>query len=104
MDKWFFQRYEPEFENGAVSLVASNDEKMPKIDKPAPLTSYQKDGKFIATITLGYPYIVKLFEQKLAGLNPSQQAERDAAAKNLFARLDAAFKATIVEQLKLKIS
>jgi hypothetical protein len=39
MDKWFFQRYEPEFENGAISLVASNDEKMPKIGKPAPLTS-----------------------------------------------------------------
>jgi len=31
MDKWFFQRYEPEFENGAISLVASNDEKCPKL-------------------------------------------------------------------------
>ncbi|MDD2864641.1 MAG: pyridine nucleotide-disulfide oxidoreductase [Methylococcales bacterium] len=115
MDKWFFQRYEPEFENGAVSLVASNDEKMPKIGKPAPLTSYQKDGKFISfygdnhpvyagnvvkamsSAKNGYPYVVKLFEQELAGLNPSQQAERDAAAKNLFARLDDSFKATIVE-------
>jgi hypothetical protein len=74
-----------------------------------------KDGKFIsfygdnhpvyagnvvkamASAKNGYPYIVKLFEQELASLNPSQQAERDAAAKNLFARLDAAFKATIVE-------
>jgi NAD(P)H-flavin reductase len=115
MDKWFFQRYEPEFENGTVSLVASNDEKMPKIGKPAPLTSYQKDGKFIsfygdnhpvyagnvvkamASAKNGYPYVVKLFEQELASLNPSQQTERDAAAKSLFARLDDSFKASIVE-------
>ncbi|MGZ8946932.1 MAG: pyridine nucleotide-disulfide oxidoreductase, partial [Methylococcaceae bacterium] len=39
---------------------------------------------------------VKLFEQQLANLNPAQQSERDAALKDLFARLDAAFKATIV--------
>ena len=115
MDKWFFQRYEPEFENGAIQLVASNDEKMPKIGKPAPLTSYQKDGKFIsfygdnhpvyagnlvkamASAKNGYPYVVKLFEKELSALNPAQQIERDAAAKDLFARLDNAFKATIVE-------
>jgi hypothetical protein len=88
---------------------------MPKIGKPAPLTSYQKDGKFIsfygdnhpvyagnvvkamASAKNGYPYVVKLFEQEFASLNPSQQVERDAAAKNLFARLDDSFKATIVE-------
>ena len=115
MDKWFFQRYEPEFDNGGVSLVASNDEKTPKIGKPAPLTSYQKDGKFIsfygdnhpvyagnvvkamASAKNGYPYVVKLFEEALANLNPALQAERNAAAKNLFARLDETFKATIVE-------
>jgi hypothetical protein len=32
----------------------------------------------------------------LADLNPAQQSERDAALKALFARLDDAFKATIV--------
>ena len=51
----------------------------------------------MASAKNGYPYIVKLFEQELASLTPSQQAERDAAAKNLFARLDDSFKATIVE-------
>ncbi len=51
----------------------------------------------MASAKNGYPYVVKLFEQELAGLNPTQQAERDAAAKNLFARLDDSFKATIVE-------
>ncbi|MGZ5620234.1 MAG: pyridine nucleotide-disulfide oxidoreductase [Methylobacter sp.] len=114
MDKWFFQRYQPEWNNGSVELVPMNDETMPKLGKPAPLTSYQKDGKFIsfygdnhpvyagnvvkamASAKNGYPYIVKLFEQELAGLNPAQQSERDSALKALFARLDDAFKATIV--------
>jgi len=114
MDKWFFQRYEPEFDNGEIKLVAMNDVKMPKLGKPAPLTSYQKDGKFIsfygdnhpvyagnvvkamASAKNGYPYIVKLFEKELSTLNPANQAERDIAARNLFARLDEAFKATIV--------
>ncbi|MDD5460342.1 MAG: pyridine nucleotide-disulfide oxidoreductase [Methylococcales bacterium] len=114
MDKWFFQRYEPEWTNGAVELVPMSDEALPKLGKPAPLTSYQKDGKFIsfygdnhpvyagnvvkamASAKNGYPYIVKLFEQGLANLNPAQQPERDAALKALFARLDDAFTATIV--------
>jgi len=114
MDKWFFQRYQPEWNNDSVELVPMHDEAMPKLGKPAPLTSYQKDGKFIsfygdnhpvyagnvvkamASAKNGYPHVVKLFEQELAQLNPAQQAERDAALKALFARLDEAFKATIV--------
>ncbi|MGZ5008343.1 MAG: pyridine nucleotide-disulfide oxidoreductase [Methylobacter sp.] len=114
MDKWFFQRYQPEWNNDSVELVPMHDEAMPKLGKPAPLTSYQKDGKFIsfygdnhpvyagnvvkamASAKNGYPHVVKLFEKELAGLNPAQQPERDAALKNLFARLDDAFKATIV--------
>ncbi len=114
MDKWFFQRYEPEWSNDSVELVPMHDDALPKLGKPAPLTSYQKDGKFIsfygdnhpvyagnvvkamASAKNGYPYVVKLFEQELAGLNPAQQPERDAALKALFARLDDAFKATIV--------
>ncbi|MCX7097118.1 MAG: pyridine nucleotide-disulfide oxidoreductase [Methylococcales bacterium] len=114
MDKWFFQRYEPEFNEGSVNLVAMSDEKFPKLGKPAPLTSYQKDGKFIsfygdnhpvyagnvvkamASAKNGYPYVVKLFEEQLAQLKPEQQAERDAALTALFAHLDESFKATIV--------
>jgi NAD(P)H-flavin reductase/NADPH-dependent glutamate synthase beta subunit-like oxidoreductase len=114
MDKWFFQRYQPEWTDGAVELVAMHDTAAPKLGKPAPLTSYQKDGKFIsfygdnhpvyagnvvkamASAKDGYPYIVKLFEKELAQLNPAQQPEREAALKALFADLDAAFKATIV--------
>ena len=114
MDKWFFQRYEPKWTNDSVELVPMHDEAFPKLGKPAPLTSYQKDGKFItfygdnhpvyagnvvkamASAKNGYPYVVKLFEKQLASLNSAQQSERDADLKALFARLDAAFNATIV--------
>ncbi|MDO9141672.1 MAG: FAD-dependent oxidoreductase, partial [Methylobacter sp.] len=114
MDKWFFQRYQPEWNNDSVELVAMHDEAFPKLGKPAPLTSYQKDGKFIsfygdnhpvyagnvvkamASAKNGYPYVVKLFEKELAGLNPAQQPERDAALKALFAQMDESLKATIV--------
>ncbi|MGZ5053091.1 MAG: pyridine nucleotide-disulfide oxidoreductase [Methylobacter sp.] len=114
MDKWFFQRYQPEWSNDSVELVPMHDEALPKLGNPAPLTSYQKDGKFIsfygdnhpvyagnvvkamASAKNGYPHVVKLFEKELAQLNPAQQAERDTALKALFARLDEAFKATIV--------
>ncbi len=114
MNKWFFQRYQPEWNNDSVELVPMHDDAMPKLGKPAPLTSYQKDGKFIsfygdnhpvyagnvvkamASAKNGYPYVVKLFEKELAELNPAHQSERDAALKALFARMDESLKATIV--------
>jgi NADPH-dependent glutamate synthase beta subunit-like oxidoreductase/NAD(P)H-flavin reductase len=114
MDKWFFQRYQPEWHDGNLELVPMHDEAAPKLGKPAPLTSYQKDGKFIsfygdnhpvyagnvvkamASAKNGYPYIAKLFEQDLAALDPALQAERNAGLKRFFASLDEAFTATIV--------
>ena len=96
MDKWFFQRYEPEWNNDSIELVPMHDEKMPKLGKPAPLTSYQKDGKFIsfygdnhpvyagnvvkamASAKNGYPYVTQLFAKELANLDATKQAERDA--------------------------
>jgi NAD(P)H-flavin reductase/NADPH-dependent glutamate synthase beta subunit-like oxidoreductase len=114
MEKHFFQRYEPEWTNGEMALVPMHDEHAPKLGKPAPLTSYQKDGKYIsfygdnhpvyagnvvkamASAKNGYPCVVKLFEKALAGLNPAQQNERDAALTKLFNKLDEAFTATIV--------
>ena len=114
MDKWFFQRYEPNFDGGKVALTPMHDEAAPKLGKPAPLTSYEKNGKYIsfygdnhpvyagnvvkamASAKHGYPYVVKLFEKELAGLNQAQQAERDNALTKLFNQLDEAFTATIV--------
>lgn len=114
MDGNFFQRHQPEWSNGEPTLVAMHDQRDPKIGKPAPLTSYQKDGKYIsfygdnhpvyagnvvkamASAKDGYPHVVKLFEQELAQLDPSQQPQRDAALKDLFQTLDNAFNASIV--------
>ncbi|WP_374086662.1 FAD-dependent oxidoreductase [Methylomicrobium lacus] len=114
MDKWFFQRYQPEWHDGNLELVPMHDEAAPKLGLPAPLTSYQQDGKFIsfygdnhpvyagnvvkamASAKNGYPYIAKLFEKELAGLDPALQTQRNAELKQFFGSLDEAFTATIV--------
>ncbi len=115
MDNKFFQRHQPEWTDGQVKLVPMHDTKAPKLGKPSPLTSYQKGGKYIsfygdnhpvyagnvvkamASAKDGYPYVVKLFEQQLQQVKPEDQALRDAALAKLFATMDAAFTATIVE-------
>jgi len=113
MDKYFSSAMSRKQATGGIELVAMSDEKAPKLGKPAPLTSYHKDGKFIsfygdnhpvyagnvvkamASAKDGYPYIVNCL--KRAGqLNPAQQADRDAALKKLFANLDESLTATIV--------
>jgi len=114
MDKWFFQRYQPEWQNGDLQLMAMADPTAPKIGKPAPLTSYRLNGKFIsfygdnhpvyagnvvkamASAKDGYPFIVKLFEDRLAKLDPGLQEERNQALGALFERMDNALIATIV--------
>ncbi|MFZ2726544.1 MAG: pyridine nucleotide-disulfide oxidoreductase [Methylococcaceae bacterium] len=114
MDKWFFQRYEPELTSEGVSLVEMHDDTQPKVGKPAPLTSYHKDGKFIsfygdnhpvfagnvvkamASAKNGYPYVVSLFASELAQLDSATQAQRDAQLQTLFAKTDAGFNAHIV--------
>ncbi|WP_024299253.1 FAD-dependent oxidoreductase [Methylomicrobium lacus] len=114
MDKWFFQRYQPEWLDGNLELVPMHDEAAPKLGLPAPLTSYQQDGKFIsfygdnhpvyagnvvkamASAKNGYPHIAKLFEKELAGLDPALQTQRNAELKQFFGSLDEAFSATIV--------
>lgn len=114
MDKQFFQRYQPEWLDSNLELVPMADKTAPKLGKPAPLTSYRKGNKFIsfggdnhpvyagnvvkamASARDGYPYIVKLFEEELAALNPAHQTQRDAALRTLFAALDEALTARIV--------
>jgi len=114
MDSKFFQRFQPEWTDGKLALVPMHDDTLPKLGKPAPLTSYQKDGKFIsfygdnhpvyagnvvkamASAKNGYPYVVGLFENQLANLDPAGQPQRDAAMREFFQRLDDAFTATIV--------
>jgi NAD(P)H-flavin reductase/NADPH-dependent glutamate synthase beta subunit-like oxidoreductase len=119
MDGKFYQRCEPAIENGRVTLEPMHDTAMPKLGKPAPLTSYQRDGRHIsfygdnhpvyagnvvkamASAKDGYPYVVKLFESELQSLDPNRQRERDAALAELQAKLDDELLATVVEVKRL---
>jgi NAD(P)H-flavin reductase len=119
MDGKFYQRCEPVFDNGTITLEAMHDTAMPKLGKPAPLTSYQRDGRYIsfygdnhpvyagnvvkamASAKDGYPYVAKLFEEELKGLDPNRQRERELALGALQAKLDDELLATVVEVKRL---
>lgn len=114
MDGQYFQRYHPEWNDGALQLVAMADQTIPKVGKPAPLTSYRQRGKYIsfcgdnhpvytgnvvkamASAKDAYPHITRLFAERLAALQPERQGQRDASLRTWFAALDEAFTATIV--------
>ena len=114
MDGKFFQRYEPRWIDREVTLEPMNDTRWPKIGRPAPLTSYAKDGKYIsvygdnhpvyagnvvkamASAKDGYPWVVKLHEANISAANPDRQGDRDASLRALFARLDDLLTATVV--------
>ena len=114
MDGKFYQRYEPNWTGKEPTLVTTGDTRIPKVGKPAPLTSYHRHGKFIsfygdnhpvyagnvvkamASAKDGYPYVVKLFEQELAALDPADQAQRDRKLHVIQHHLDDAFNACIV--------
>jgi NADPH-dependent glutamate synthase beta subunit-like oxidoreductase/NAD(P)H-flavin reductase len=119
LEKNFFQRFEPVSTNGEFRLEPVHDTTWPKIGKPAPLTSYHKDGKYIsfygdnhpvyagnvvkamASARDGYPYVVKLFESELKRLDPARQPERERALEAFKRRLDGELIATVVEVNRL---
>ena len=118
-DGKFFQRYEPRWNGDALELEPMHDTTWPKIGKPAPLTSYRKDGKFIsfygdnhpvyagnvvkamASAKDGYPSVVKLHERGIRAADPKRQAERDESLRALFASLDDLLVATVVAVKRL---
>ncbi len=119
LEKNFFQRFEPVPTDGGFRLEPIHDTRWPKIGKPAPLTSYQKDGKYIsfygdnhpvyagnvvkamASARDGYPYVVRLFESQLKRLEPAAQPEREHALETFKRRLDGELIATIAEVKRL---
>ncbi len=119
MDNKFFQRHEPEWNAGIPKLVTSDDTEAPKLGRPAPFTSYEKDGRYItfygdnhpvyagnvvkamASAKDGYPYVVKLFEKEINQLNPADQEDRNRTLKKLFQNLDAELLATVQEIKRL---
>ncbi len=114
MDKKFYQRYEPSSFESMPTLVQMNDETGPKVGKPAPFTSYQRNGKYItfygdnhpvyagnvvkamASAKDGYPYITRLYQEDVKTLTPEGQAARDQAFKSFKEGLDEQLKAEIV--------
>ncbi len=111
----FFQRFEPASERGVEPLQPVHDMRWPKIGKPAPFTSYAKDGRHIsfygdnhpvyagnvvkamASARDGYPYVVRLFAEELTNLDADEQTEREARFAAMRQRLDTKLRATVVD-------
>jgi len=119
MEGKFYKRHEPEWLDGKAALVAMADEAQVKVGKPAPFTSYCSEGRYIsfygdnhpvyagnvvkamASAKDGYPYVVKLFADELAALDPAKQSERDTQLHAIQDKLDGFFKAHVVEVNRL---
>ena len=119
MDHKFFQRFEPVSKNDSVEMVPMDDTWMPKIGKPAPFTSYHKNGKSIsfygdnhpvyagnvvkamASAKDGYPYIVELFEKELEAAGPDTQQDRLQQLTEFFDDLEDQLVARVVEVKRL---
>lgn len=119
-DGKFFQRFEPDWKDSADPIFEPQTGwGIPKEVVPSPFTSYEKEGKYItyygdnhpvyagnvvkamASAKDGYPYVVKLFEKELQGLDPSQQTRRDLDLKGFQQQLDGLLKATVAEVKRL---
>ena len=114
MNRKFYQRHEPQGPDDMPELEPVNDAEWPKLGKPSPFTSYRRHHKFItfygdnhpvyagnvvramASAKDGYPYIVRLFSDELARLEPAGQAERECALRALQQRLDDKLQARVV--------
>lgn len=119
MDGKFFARYEPRWSGTETFLEPMHDTLWPKIGRPAPLTSYRRDDKFIsfygdnhpvyagnvvkamASAKDGYPWVVKLHQSDIDAADPDLQAERDSSLKTHFSNLDDQLSATVVEVNRL---
>lgn len=115
----FFRRFDVEANDDGPELVERDDETIVKVGRPAPLTSYRRDGRYVsfygdnhpvyagnvvkamASAKDGYPHVVRLFEDAIAALDPAEQPARDAALARLFDTLDDQLVARVVEVKRL---
>ncbi|WP_022948895.1 FAD-dependent oxidoreductase [Methylohalobius crimeensis] len=116
----FYRPFAPEWIDEIPELQPVEDERLwPKLSRPAPFTSYRRQGKYItfygdnnpiyagnvvramASAKDSYPYIVRLFEKELAALEPAGQADRDRTWAEFRERLDDLLLAHIVEVIRL---
>ncbi len=119
MDGRSYRRHEPLAANGEWRLEPMSDRCWPKIGRPAPFTSYSRNGRYVtfygdnhpvyagnvvramASARDGYPYIVRLFEREIRNLDLGRQAERERALRVFQEGLDEALAATVVEVKRL---
>ena len=119
MDGRSYRRHEPIAANGEWRLEPMSDRCWPKIGRPAPFTSYSRDGRHVtfygdnhpvyagnvvkamASARDGYPYIVRLFEREIRNLGAGRQAERERALRAFQEGLDEALCAEVVEVKRL---
>ena len=120
LDGKFFRRYAPAQDGGETPLEAIDEPPAgTKRSRPAPFTSYTRDGhritffgdnhpvyagnvvKAMASARDGYPHIVKLFATELAALDAAGQHARDQALTTFQARLRDALTATVSEVHRL---
>ncbi len=119
LDGNFFRRFAPVVDNGTIRLEPVSGARWPKLGRPAPLTSYRKNGKYIsfygdnhpvyagnvvkamASARDGYPYVVKLFARELAALDPAAQPARERSLAALRRRLGEELVATVVQVNRL---
>jgi NAD(P)H-flavin reductase len=96
-----------------------HDTLWPKIGKPAPFTSYRRDGRYIsffgdnhpvytgtvvkamASAKDGYPGIVKLHEAEIRAAENATQQSHDETRRTLFAQLDDLLLAELIEVKRL---
>ncbi len=114
MDGKFYRRHEPEGVPARPQLQPMADATQPKTGKPAPFTSYHRNGKYIsfygdnhpvyagnvvkamASAKDGYPYVAALFAEELNKLDPALQDQREQHLVQFQSRLDDALRAHIV--------
>ncbi len=119
MDNKFFQRFEPVRDDDSTKMIPMDDEWMPKIGKPAPFTSYHKNGKSIsfygdnhpiyagnvvkamASARDGYPYIVELFEKEIEPADPDTRRQRLSQLTGFYDELEDQLVARVVEVTRL---
>ncbi len=112
LDGKFFRRFEPAGDD--LTPVAADATTIPKLASAAPFTSYRRAGrtvsfygdnhpvyagnvvKAMASAKDGYPYIVDLFADDIAGLEAADQPAREVQLRRFFATLDDALVTTVV--------
>lgn len=114
MDGKFYRRHEPQDSSQHPLLTPITDTAKVKTGKPAPFTSYHRNGKYIsffgdnhpvyagnvvkamASAKDGYPYIVSLFAENKVQIDPLEQDRLDQQLVTFQSSLDDALRARIV--------